>query len=95
MQLIEIYYNVQSDNGSITDQHALRQWSSQFMGSLDDQKDLRVGTRLKTLLNEAGFGDVDTRMIPIPLSPWSNGTVYSRFSGISKALILTLQQTQG
>lgn len=43
------------------------------MGSMDDEKDLRVGTRLKTLLTDAGFDDIDTRMIPIPLSPWSNG----------------------
>ncbi|KAE8377638.1 S-adenosyl-L-methionine-dependent methyltransferase [Aspergillus bertholletiae] len=72
VQLVEIYFNVQSDNGSITDQHALRQWSTQLMGSLEEVKDLRVGTRLRNLLTAAGLTEVDARMIPLPLSAWSN-----------------------
>lgn len=43
------------------------------MGSLEDTKDLRVGTRLKTLLMGAGLVDVDARMIPLPLCAWSGG----------------------
>ena len=76
MQLVEIYFNVQSDNGSITEQHALRQWSTQLMGSLEEVKDLRVGTRLRNLLTAAGLTEVDARMIPLPLSAWSNGKVH-------------------
>ncbi|QMW42098.1 hypothetical protein G4B11_005422 [Aspergillus flavus] len=72
VQLVEIYFNVQSDNGSITEQHALRQWSTQLMGSLEEVKDLRVGTRLRNLLTAAGLAEVDARMIPLPLSAWSN-----------------------
>ncbi|KAF7595881.1 hypothetical protein BBP40_004374 [Aspergillus hancockii] len=72
VQLVEIYFNVQSDNGSITEEHALRQWSTQLMGSLAAVKDLRVGTRLRHLLTEAGLTEVDARMIPLPLSAWSN-----------------------
>lgn len=41
------------------------------MRSLEDTKDLRVGTRLKMLMMGAGLVDVDTRMIPLPLSAWS------------------------
>ncbi|KAK1140425.1 hypothetical protein N8T08_010371 [Aspergillus melleus] len=72
VQLIEIYFNVQSDNGSITERNALRQWSSQLMGSLEGTKDLRVGTRLRTLLAAEGLQEVDARMIPLPLCAWSN-----------------------
>ncbi|PYH78144.1 S-adenosyl-L-methionine-dependent methyltransferase [Aspergillus uvarum CBS 121591] len=72
VQLVEMYFNVQSDNGSLTEEHALRQWSTKFMQSLDDRKDLRVGTRLKDLLMAAGMDQVDARMIPLPLSGWSN-----------------------
>lgn len=43
------------------------------MRSLEDTKDLRVGTRLKTLMMGAGLVDVDARMIPLPLSAWSGG----------------------
>ncbi|PKX98943.1 class I SAM-dependent methyltransferase [Aspergillus novofumigatus IBT 16806] len=72
VQLIEIYFNVQSDNGSITEEHALRRWSRQFMRSYEGTKDLRVGTRLNTLLRDGGFEEIDARMIPLPLSAWSN-----------------------
>lgn len=43
------------------------------MRSLEDTKDLRVGTRLKALMMGAGLVDVDVRMIPLPLSAWSGG----------------------
>ncbi|KEY82121.1 hypothetical protein BA78_4453 [Aspergillus fumigatus] len=72
VQLIEIYFNVQSDNGSITEEHALRRWSRHFMRSYEGTKDLRVGTRLNTLLRDGGFEEIDARMIPLPLSAWSS-----------------------
>lgn len=73
VQMIEIYFNVQSDNGSITDEHALRRWSTQYMRSQEDRKDLRIGTRLRNMLTNAGLKEVDTKMIPLPLSAWGNG----------------------
>ncbi|KAJ5739446.1 hypothetical protein N7533_012230 [Penicillium manginii] len=72
VQMIEIYFNVQSDNGSITDEHALRRWSTQYMRSQEDRKDLRIGTRLRNMLTNAGLKEVDTKMIPLPLSAWGN-----------------------
>ncbi|GIC85270.1 class I SAM-dependent methyltransferase [Aspergillus udagawae] len=72
VQLVEIYFNVQSDNGSITEEHALRRWSTQFLRSYEGTKDVRIGTRLNNLLRDRGFEDIDARMIPLPLSAWSN-----------------------
>lgn len=46
------------------------------MGSFEQIKDLRVGTRLKTLFLEAGLLEVDARMIPLPLSAWSGGQLH-------------------
>ncbi|KAJ5671155.1 hypothetical protein N7507_000282, partial [Penicillium longicatenatum] len=74
VQMVEVYHNVQSDNGSITDQHALRRWSRQYMRALEDRKDLRIGSKLKNLLLEAGLEEVDSNMIPLPLSAWSADT---------------------
>jgi hypothetical protein len=71
--MVEIYFNVQSDNGSLTDDHALRRWSTHYLRALEDRKDLRIGSKLRTLMTEAGFVEVDTKMIPLPLSAWSNG----------------------
>lgn len=73
--MVEIYFNVQSDNGSITDDHALRRWSSQYMRALEDEKDLRIGSRLRSICVEAGLEEVDTKMIPLPLSGWSTGGI--------------------
>ncbi|KAJ5232514.1 hypothetical protein N7468_005470 [Penicillium chermesinum] len=72
VQMVEIYFNVQSDNGSITDSHALRRWSAQYMRALEDRKDLRIGSRLRGLFVEAGLEEVDMKMIPLPLSEWSS-----------------------
>lgn len=71
--MVEMYFNVQSDNGSLTEDHALRQWSTKFMQSLNDTKDLRVGTHLRDLMVAAGMEQVDAKMIPLPLSGWSSG----------------------
>lgn len=73
VQMAEIYFNVQSDNGSITDRHALREWSRRYMRALEDLKDLRVAPRLAGLMTAAGLQEVDMRMIQLPLSAWSSG----------------------
>lgn len=69
-QMLELYYNVQSDNGSLTDAHALRRWSSYYMESHEGTKDLRVPLRLHDMFREAGFVDVEHRMIPLPTCAW-------------------------
>uniref|UniRef100_A0A093V652 Phosphoethanolamine N-methyltransferase 3 n=1 Tax=Talaromyces marneffei PM1 TaxID=1077442 RepID=A0A093V652_TALMA len=75
VQMAEIYFNVQSDNGSITDRHALREWSRRYMRALEDLKDLRAAPRLASLMTAAGLEDVDMRMIQLPLSAWSSGKI--------------------
>lgn len=71
--MVEIYFNVQSDSGLLTENHALRQWSSKYIQSLDDIKDMRAGNKLGNLLTAAGLVDIETKMIPLPLSGWSDG----------------------
>jgi hypothetical protein len=84
VQMVEIYFNVQSDNGSLTDEHALRKWSTQYMRALEDRKELRIGSRLRNFFETAGLVEVDTKMIPLPLSAWSNGQScrYSQQAGM-------------
>ncbi|KAL2872320.1 class I SAM-dependent methyltransferase [Aspergillus lucknowensis] len=83
VQMVEIYFNVQSDNGSINDGHALRQWSSHLIRSMEGIKDFRVGTRLKTLLIAAGFTEVDAKMIPLPLSAWPDNPTNRRIGAMN------------
>ncbi|RDL38861.1 Uncharacterized protein BP5553_03201 [Venustampulla echinocandica] len=70
-QMVELYFNVQSDNGSLTDAHALRQWSSRYLESHEGLKDLRVPLRLPTLMREAGFVNVEHRMLQLHTCAWS------------------------
>ena len=72
-ELLQIYYQCQSDSGSLTDAHALRQWSNNYLRSLDGIKDPRAPTRLRDLMIAAGFVDVEFRMIQLPLCGWSTG----------------------
>lgn len=71
--MVELYYQCQSDNGSITDSHALRQWSNKYFQALDSIKDMRAPMRLQSLCAAAGFVEVELKMIPLPMCGWSSG----------------------
>ncbi|KAI9741701.1 MAG: hypothetical protein M1834_000086 [Cirrosporium novae-zelandiae] len=72
LQMVEMYFNCQSDNGSLTPANALRQWSENYMRSVDDIKDPRAATRLPNLMSATGLVNVESRMIPLPTSSWSS-----------------------
>lgn len=74
--MVEMYFQVQSDNGTLTDDHALRQWSTRYLESLNGTKDLRVPLRLQTLMRDAGFRDIESRMLPLPTCGWSTGLIF-------------------
>lgn len=65
----------QSDNGSITESSALRQWSLAYMRALDRMKDPRAPMQLQSMFSTAGMLNVESRMIPVPLSPWPTGSI--------------------
>jgi len=71
VQLIDYYYMCQSDNGSINDTNALRQWSTKYIRALEATKDPRSALQLQNLFSTAGLVNVETRMIPMPLCRWS------------------------
>ncbi|KFY51877.1 hypothetical protein V497_08780 [Pseudogymnoascus sp. VKM F-4516 (FW-969)] len=70
-QMVEIYYQVQSYNGTLTDDHGLRQWSTRMFQSMEGLKDLRMPLHLANAMRTAGFVDIDHRMIPLPTCGWS------------------------
>ncbi|KAI5926166.1 S-adenosyl-L-methionine-dependent methyltransferase [Camillea tinctor] len=71
-QMVEIDFNAQSDNGTITDGSALRQWSQTYLHAMEQCKNPRAPRRLGGWLRDAGFTDVDERMIPLPMCGWSD-----------------------
>lgn len=69
--MVEFYYNIQSNNGTITDEHSLRRWSELYTSAHEVSRDLRAPMRFKTLFEQAGFVEVETRMVPVHLNGWS------------------------
>ena len=72
--MVECYFMAQSDNGSITDSHSLRQWSNKYISAMQGLKDVRAPLNLRDLFQAAGFVDIEFRMIPMPLCDWPSGT---------------------
>ena len=71
--MIECYFMCQSDNGSMTDSHPLRRWSLKYLESIGGIKDPRAPTKLPQLVAEAGFVEIEHRMIQMPLCGWPDG----------------------
>lgn len=69
--MVELYCNVQSDNGSLTEDHALSQWSARYLESMEGLKDPRAPLRLPDMMRQAGFVDVEHRVIQLPTCGWS------------------------
>ncbi|KAI1409344.1 S-adenosyl-L-methionine-dependent methyltransferase [Hypoxylon sp. FL1857] len=71
-QMVEIDFNAQSDNGTLTDSHALRQWSDKYRAAMSQFKNPEAPRRLGHWMRHAGFTDVEERMIPLPMCGWSD-----------------------
>ncbi|KAL2159869.1 hypothetical protein VTH06DRAFT_2002 [Thermothelomyces fergusii] len=69
-QMVEIYFNAQSDNGTLTSNHALQIWSQSYMHSIHPLKDPRAPLRLQNWMTQAGFVEVESRVLTLPLSAW-------------------------
>lgn len=71
-QMVEVYFNAQSDNGTLTKNHALHVWSQRYLESTQPYKDPQAPLRLQNRMTEAGFVEVESRLIILPLCGWSN-----------------------
>ncbi|KAH6687974.1 UMTA methyltransferase [Plectosphaerella plurivora] len=70
-EMVEIYFNAQSDNGTLTDDHALRRWSKGYMESIQPLKNPRAPLRMARWMREAGFTvNEEPRPIPLPTCGW-------------------------
>ncbi|KAK4126302.1 S-adenosyl-L-methionine-dependent methyltransferase, partial [Parathielavia appendiculata] len=76
-QMVEIYFNAQSDNGTLTSNHALQVWSRSYMQSIQPAKDPRAPLRLQNWMTQAGFVEVESRLLTLPLSGWPAGATAS------------------
>jgi hypothetical protein len=53
--------------------HALQVWSQSYMQSIQPAKDPRAPLRLQNWMTQAGFVEVESRLLTLPLSGWSTG----------------------
>lgn len=57
----------------LTPDHALQVWSQSYMQSIQPAKDPRAPLRLQSWMMQAGFVEVESRLLTLPLSGWSTG----------------------
>lgn len=79
VQMAELYYNIQSDSGMLTEEHALYQWGEKYRSAMERDRDPRVGNRLVELMRTARLGEVQSRYIPLPIGEWPTSK-YSIFN---------------
>lgn len=74
LQVAEYYYNVQSDNGRLTENHALHKWGTLYRGAQEALgRDPRVARNLKQQLVEAGLSNVREHLFRVPIGGWHLG----------------------
>jgi hypothetical protein len=76
VQMMEYLPIIQSHNGRLTEQSAVRRWWQLYQGAMASMdRDPRVGRRLKQLLLDNRYRDVDVDVIQLHIGDWSPGKV--------------------
>jgi len=74
VQMVEYYYNIQSDSGRLTDNHAMHRWGVTYRRTMEYiDRDPRIGRSLADKLRNAGLHDVHARTFQMPIGPWPTG----------------------
>jgi hypothetical protein len=73
-QMMEFLPIIQSHNGSLTEQSAVRRWWQSYQGAMASMdRDPRIGRRLKQLLLDNRYRDVDVEVVQLHIGGWSPG----------------------
>jgi hypothetical protein len=74
VQIMEWLPLVQSNNGRLTDQSAVRRWWYHYSNAMERMdRDPRIGSRLGQLLNDNSYRDVAVDIEQIHIGGWSDG----------------------
>lgn len=71
-QMVEIYFNAQSDNGRLTRDHALSKWSSNYLQGVQPYKNPRAPLQIANWMRNAGFTEVESKLLVLPMCGWSS-----------------------
>ncbi|KAG9191644.1 hypothetical protein G6011_10378 [Alternaria panax] len=96
VQMMEYLPIVQSHNGSLTPQSAVRRWWHSYqsaMASMD--RDPRIGRRLMQLLLDHGYRDVNVDIVQLHIGDWSPDPAQASLGRDSVAVIGDLLESLG
>lgn len=72
--MVEMLPLIQSDNGSLPRDSCLTRWWEWYSSMmLRVGRNPRIGRDLEALLREAGFADVGSRPVQVPVGAWLSG----------------------
>lgn len=71
-QMVEICFKARSEEGQLTEEHALSHWSRNYMEAMEDAgKNPRAGSKLKEWMDAAGFSRTEMEVIKLPTCGWA------------------------
>ncbi|KAJ4291670.1 hypothetical protein N0V90_009565 [Kalmusia sp. IMI 367209] len=74
VEMVEYYLNIQSDNGRLTTESALRRWWDAYVAAMQrSNRNPRIAQTLQQLLADAGFRDVGGTTLHLPIGGWHTG----------------------
>ncbi|KAL6893259.1 S-adenosyl-L-methionine-dependent methyltransferase [Trichoderma evansii] len=94
-QMVEMYFNAQSDNGTLSPDHALSRWSSGYLDAMHPQKDPRAALRLKDWMKNAGFVDIESRLLTLPMCPWPSDPRDHEIGTLNAGIVSQLLYSMG
>jgi hypothetical protein len=78
VQISEYHALVQSNNGRLTDESAVRRWWQSYKSAMERMnRDPGIGLRLGQLLNHNRYRDVAVDVVQLHIGGWSEGTILS------------------
>lgn len=92
-QIVELYLNAQSDNGRLTYDHALSKWSSRYLNTLSPRKNPRAALHMAGWMESAGFVDIESKLITLPMSDWPTEARDQRIGRANRENVKELLET--
>ncbi|KAI4923403.1 hypothetical protein J4E85_008441 [Alternaria conjuncta] len=96
VQIMEYLPIIQSHNGRLTDENAVRRWWQEYQGAMAGMdRDPRIGRRLKQLLLDNRYRDVDVDIVQLHIGDWSKNEAQASIGRDSVEMIGDLLESLG
>ncbi|PHH77294.1 hypothetical protein CDD80_744 [Ophiocordyceps camponoti-rufipedis] len=89
-QMVEVYFNAQSDNGTLDQDHALSKWSREYLNTVHQHKDPRAAMHLASWMRNAGLTEVESRLLTLPMSAWPSEDRQQEIGALNSEVVAQL-----